>query len=382
MAHVEPSVEFRIQGEVVPYVQSAVYLGVECDASRGVIFDKKHQERCAKVVNTAKYLKSKGMNALGWRTNTKVLAYKSFLRPMMEYGLPFMPARCKMLDTMEVTQNTVMNMMLSTARCTSRGAKLKLLQIESMGFRREKLQHMFFHALDQGNPSDAVAYLMWHAIKGNRGQKSSLALAVNSNRIFEFAKAHESNEVGDYAMRLKFESMQKFDAEKNGKRDMAASVRTPTGKASRSAYLDPKHIKADQHVVTMLRVGSLTFHQACARCGTAVSRAHAWECSGEERKLKDHFPREWHEFEQYEHRNSLIFPDFVMNKMDDAYESRHTDYGDVIFRTILDSAKTIRDVVSGYVRSEDGRTWSHPLNHATKGRPKRKPVGKDTAKPP
>jgi hypothetical protein len=350
----------RIQGGLIPVANSFVYLGVECVVGKGMVFAEKHEQRIAKMVNTAKYLKSKGMNALGWRVNTSVLAYKSFIRPIMEYGLSFMPAsRCKMLGLMNSAQNAVLNMVLSTARSTSRGAKLKLLQVESMGARREKLQFLFFNALDIRPMSDSVCSRLWFAIKAHPGRKSKMFLAASENPIFAFAQSHDSDSIESYVLRRRFESMQEYDSEKDGMRDVAASIDTPTVKGP-TAYTDPRFDKSDQHVLTMLRAGALTFHQSCKQCGQPVSRAHAWQCTGAEQTLRNEFGRELTAYQRFPQKDSILFPDFLLNRMDRTLAANNHRYGDTLFKALSSAAKVIRDRVSGYVLTSDGRSYYHP----------------------
>jgi hypothetical protein len=300
------------------------------------------------------------MNALGWRPNTRVLAYKSFLRPKMEYGLPLLVSNAKMVSRLEVTQNCVLNMVLSTARTTSRGGKLKLLQVEPMEFRCNKLQYLFFRKLDVGAPSDALSYRLWHAIKAQPERKRTKMLkAACKNELFSYAVSHTKEETDLFLLAQKLASTDKYDTIKDGRRDIAASIATPE-RRTLTVYTDPKFNKADQHVLTMLRVGALTFHQECARCGRQVSREHAWQCSGEEAALRTWFPREAAAHARSPDSASILFADFLANKMDRAKENNSPDYVNRVFKALSNSAKNIRDRVSGYVPSEDGRSYYHP----------------------
>lgn len=349
-------VPFTIQRKPIPVVSSFPYLGVEAKPAKGMCFTDMHKARCAKLIETAKFLKAKSMNALGWRTNTKVLAYKSFLRPIMEYGISLMPANSPMMSYMERTQNTVLNMMLSLPRSCSRGAKLKVLQLETMAIRREKLQCLFFEKLEFGQPIDSLAATIWHAIKRGRGKKSKMYRLVHDNPMFDFRLDNTPQATAKFMLDRKMQSTACYDTIRtDGSYDIAKSIATPR-QTGLSAYTDPRHAKQDQTVLIMLRLGALTFHQPCAQCNSDVSRQHAFQCSKESERLQLLFANEYQAYCRNANATVISFPDHLLNTMDTAFSVHQQQYGDQLFQEMLQSAKTIRDSISGYQRTEDGRS--------------------------
>lgn len=97
---------FKLQGGSIPKVDSVVYLGVE-STPKGMCFNEKQKRRCGNMLSLARFLKAKGMNVSGWRPSCRIIAYKSFLRPMIEYGIPLMLKSDKMMETLERTQNQI-----------------------------------------------------------------------------------------------------------------------------------------------------------------------------------------------------------------------------------------------------------------------------------
>lgn len=351
---------FSIQGEAIQFVDAFVYLGVECN-HKGVRFKEKHRQRIAEFLKTAAFMKSKGMNALGWRPQCRVIVYKSFLRPMIEYGLPLMFEGDKMIDFMEKAQNTVLNMLLSSDRASSRGAKLKLLQIETMEARRDKLQYLFNKQLEYICDKAAPAAVLWH--QPGRGRRSKMRAALLDNRIVQYSLEHNTKEVEQFLVATKYQSMGSYDMYKDGKADIAASIASPT-RAHRSVYLDPGVDKTAQRDITYLRLGAYAFHQACKKCGAETSREHALSCSGEEARLRSVFAREYHMFQDSDSSRSLLFQDYLLNIMDKSYAGSGTveqQYGKSIFDALVATARCIRSDISGYVLAENGRTWYHPL---------------------
>ena len=91
---------------------------------------------------------------------------------------------CEMMSFMEKAQNSVLNMFLSCSRSTSKGGKLKLLQIETMRARVTKLQYGFFKSLSVNEPTDAPASVLWHGAGGMPVRRTKLQKAALANPIF------------------------------------------------------------------------------------------------------------------------------------------------------------------------------------------------------
>ena len=106
------------------------------------------------------------------------------------------------------------------------------------------------------------------------------------------------------------------------------------------------------------------FHQTCAKCGDVTPRAHAMECSGEGARLQNIFgtPREM------SNDNGPLDHDRWLTM--DTYYDRDTS-GDrskavLILDEVCRSARVIRETISGYIQSEDGKAWYHPLKSKRK----------------
>lgn len=288
-----------------------------------------------------------------------MLVFKSFIRPILEYGCALMSIDDGMVEHMEKIQNQVLNMVLSCARTTSRGAKLKLLKVETMKCRVEKLQYCFFNALERNGLNDAPASIIWHD-SGNTAMK----VMAFANPIVEFSKVNDYTGTMAFIRTRKFESMAVYDSSKEGRLDIAASTQTPR-RVGPSIYTESALPRDDQLVVTFFRLGAYAFHQACNKCGEPTSRDHAMECSGELRRLTRLFPRR-HDSYVSQHQTSppeISFIDFLLNRMDTLFASKkniHRDRALVIFRELAETARTIRRDISGYIATEDGRAWYHP----------------------
>ena len=398
---------YCIQDGIIPMVEAFVYLGIEIIRGKGIVFEKKQEERIRKMISTAQFLKRKGMNALGWRVSSSVLALKSFLRPIMEYGVCFMKATCtpnSMLEKMEKGLNRVLNMILSCASTSSRGAKLKMLNIETMSHRCAYLQYRFVENLRSRCPSDAFAAQIWRAhvkegqntlvprtgVLGARPKSQRIRrgvpvltrmqkIMILTNDIVLFVFNSDTRrgdkEIDAFVHIRKKASMATYDKiNSEGKYDVAASIKSKLRRNGRSAYTDPGVSREDQRVLIALRLGEFAFHQECKKCkenkgiSIEVSREHAFVCSEEALRLAGCFPLLFDMYrDNTEEAGKLLFQDFLLNRMDTLYASKdHASYQqaqDILYEMIA-TAKCIRESISGYVKNEKENgiiTWYHPL---------------------
>ena len=364
--------QLRVQEGVVSRAnETAVCLGAEFRAGKGVVFGAKHSARVQNMTNRAAFLSRLGMNGNGWRYLCSVLVYKSFLRPMIEYGLPLLFRNATALARMEKGQNSALNMVLSCSRTTSRGAKLKLLQVESMDFRQERLQYLFFSSLERARLSGDTfpAAQVWSAIHGSKKKKPAQFHSVLDNPLCnrEWEEGKEAAET--LALERKYLSMCKHDkVREDGRKDTAASIGATAGRGACSTpALDPAIPKQEQIAVVLWRAGVLTFQQQCANCGAcALTRKHALECTGEGERLARAFPMYYAQYTRNPpEAEGILFAEFLANTMDKLYTAVGTrGEGLKIFEELHATAVVIREKASGFIASANGRSFHHPLRHS------------------
>ena len=226
-----------------------------------------------------------------------------------------------------------------------------------MSFRLEKLQYLFFAKLSASRPESSIAAALWH---GPGRKHSSLHVRASKNRFIQFSKTHTKKETMTYITRSKFESTQTQDKNKDGQCNTAGSIRTPVGPHV-SVYLDHNINKDDQLALTYLRLGMFTFHQPCKRCGATTTRRHATMCSGEEARLKKTFPHQYTDYVRNYPAPTVLFQDFMLNKMDALCEvDPHSNITTKMIQELTITAYTIRSTISGYEKSESTGKWYHP----------------------
>ena len=80
-----------------------------------------------------------GFNSRGWAPAASALIYKSFVRPVIEYGLALFQGSNAVISMYEKVQTLALRTLTSTPRNTSGKALMKLLQVEPMSHRRKML---------------------------------------------------------------------------------------------------------------------------------------------------------------------------------------------------------------------------------------------------
>ena len=122
-----------------------------------------------------------------------------------------------------------------------------------------------------------------------------------------------------------------------------------------------------QQIMTYWRVGSYTFHQPCKSCNLEVSREHAIQCSGEDWNLRVMYPdfvQQWQEYQNSAVLGKLLFHEFLCVKMESVYAvgtKPEKELAKAMFSELSNTAKKIRNEISGYEKTQDGRAWFHPL---------------------
>ncbi|KAI8836320.1 hypothetical protein BC829DRAFT_365221 [Chytridium lagenaria] len=62
------------------------------------------------------WTKSIGMNSMGWRPQMSIRIYKTFIRPIMEYGIALAPLQHHTLESLQRVQNTALRCLFGVPR--------------------------------------------------------------------------------------------------------------------------------------------------------------------------------------------------------------------------------------------------------------------------
>jgi len=93
---------------VSEYKYLGIYIGVN-----GILMQRSFEERIKGMEQLCSFFQSKGMHINGYRIKQSVLIYKTFLRPMIEYGLSLNIIDNSILNILQNAQNKVLRTMMS-----------------------------------------------------------------------------------------------------------------------------------------------------------------------------------------------------------------------------------------------------------------------------
>jgi hypothetical protein len=132
------SLEHVIYGESVTPCQDFKYLGIMMD-KEGINWDKHIKRMSEKTDKILNFFRSIGYNSYGFRERTRLQLYKTFLRPLFEYGLCMMPPIKKWFLKLDKLQTKCLNGLFSTYSNTSKAALETITHLPDMSHRWKEL---------------------------------------------------------------------------------------------------------------------------------------------------------------------------------------------------------------------------------------------------
>ena len=116
--------KLTLYGEPITITDLFKYLGIIFDKN-GIEPQKTANKQINATIQRLKELESHGINGNSFGANSVILFYKSFLRPIMEYGMQLSLYDNNVIDAMERTQLRCLRSLLSiTSSTTQRGLRL------------------------------------------------------------------------------------------------------------------------------------------------------------------------------------------------------------------------------------------------------------------
>ena len=344
---------FSLYDTPIASKEAAQYLGLYFNEN-GIDFSKSIAQRCSKALAISKVLGDVGMNGTGWVYASSVLAYKMFVRSVMEYGIALKPLGSKDLDSLQKAQNAACRRILGVPPNTSIGAMHKVLLLEPMKHRNLVLNAQFTARLYNNNDK-AIPAIRIFRNKSSRGHQparsklnaeghSLVNLGIHHNPMWSkathadlrqlplrhprIAYGLSPEEVADVIPPTElvvkaFTGTQKkamarlalinfTENEKSGQ-NVSSSIELNLVEGYRAICLPNAEIPRSDRIVLMRWIlGIVCQHQRCANCDVAsLSRSHGLECAG---------IREWVE-------------DLLMEDMPQVFDARE---GESVHATWLD----------------------------------------------
>ena len=183
--------EYRLYGEPLTKCKDFKYLGIKFD-QRGINWEMHFGRLAKKSLDMARSFARLGYNGRGMHERTKLQLFKTFLRPLFEYGLAIMPGagNGKVLKLLERTQHDLLCRMLGVGIRTNAASIRSLLHVQSVRLRHDELRSRW--ALKLLDKNDA--FIAAHALRAHnsRPKHRSCFQGATSGRLYGRMLAHRS----------------------------------------------------------------------------------------------------------------------------------------------------------------------------------------------
>ena len=285
--HKEP---LYLHGEPLPVQENYTYLGMVMDHN-GVDWKASYDPRIRTAANLICFLRKKGMNWSGWRPISSVTAYKTFIRPTLEYGMALGPVPKGILSRLQVIQNTALRSIASVQRSSSVRALHRLYRVEPIAHRQQEL-HARYHGRLHNATHRAPIVDIYRKLAKRERQPSKSLLNKQDNAVWphiplpNLDAGEETTPLGallplDKRTELRQQAIMGITGTAGGVGSTMSVLTTATHHLRpdillrHSTQLSRKQVQE----ITNWRLGMVARHQSCAQCGEPLSRRHALECA-------------------------------------------------------------------------------------------------------
>lgn len=347
----------KLYNQDLPCSNNERYLGININ-TEGINFTKLAKERTDKAKGVIRTLGNIGMNIGGFSPEASARIYKTFIRPVMEYGMQLAPIEPENLKLYQGAQNLALRKILSAPRTASTNAIHKLLQIEKIATRNNILNIKFCGKLHNSMDGTIPAVRIWRSNIQDRPPGSLTQRSKDKNPLWE--KASWANHVNSLlgnnrnqpdalppqkAKKIIRESLLELD---HGASNVAGRIEMD--KIEKHRFILRENNIDKRRIITLTRwlIGVVAMHQPCKNCPdrVALSRSHAQSCSGALNLLQRHF-----EIPLFARSTPI---DFLLNK------HRHSPET-ATYNHISESIALIYTKCLGFVQSDKG-FWNLPNN--------------------
>jgi hypothetical protein len=284
----DPAAEFKLYNAVVPHVVQFKYLGLIFERT-GINWKQCIDSRIQKVEKLIRWMKSTGMHLYGWRPSSSILIYKTFLRPMLEYGLAVARLPADLLARIQRVQNLALRTIFSCGFSTSIAAMHSLGFVVPIEHRNLELNARYFRKLYDSEDFSNSAVTMIHTLRTMNDDDivDTMYFQTKQNLLLNEldVNRHERQAL------LRTKRLRSILMMNNSNRNNVAKAITVSsdGKANSLLYA---HFLPRETVALLVqwRLGRVAYHQRCRLCNDSVSRQHALDCTDATRILRRHFP--------------------------------------------------------------------------------------------
>ena len=360
----ETAADLKIYGESLKKSNTEKYLGIPI-SQNGVEFGRLAKERTDKAKGVIRVMGNLGMNINGFSPEASSRLYKSFIRPVMEYGLQLKPLSKDEIKLYQKTQNMALRQIFSVPRNTSIEAMHKLALIETMEVRNQILNLEFVGKLNNSTNGNIPAVRVWRS-NIQTVPKNSLTASSKKNPLWQKGKWLNLlfNPLGSAAQTFKvLEPKKKKEIVRRSIIDLAKDETNVAGVLELNDTERHRFVlKSSTQVtrprrITMVRwlLGAVAIHQNCRSCdhGIELNREHAVLCSGAGAFLADIYRN----IPQITRYNKI---DYLLN------ENRHSN-NESFYENIEKAISMIYSKCLHYEQSDNGFWISRHRDNAPTG---------------
>jgi hypothetical protein len=290
MGELEP--EYTLYGEPLAAEEITMYLGLPFKQS-GIAFEQSAQKRIKKAIGVTHALTKVGFNGSGWPARAAAQVYKSFIRPVMEYGSQLCLLPTNLCLKYQTSQNAALKAMFSVPRRTSSNALHKIVRVTPFSYRNKELHIRYICKLHNSQDASIPAVNLWWRIYQNQRPNSLVTKGITNplwnqatklNHVLNNLRRERSPYIEPYGeIKRKELQMKTICALERNKTTVAGAIQVEeTDKHRHIIQANAFTIKAHRIAIQKWALGTIAWHQPCRRCqdGTELSRAHAVICSG------------------------------------------------------------------------------------------------------
>lgn len=311
-----------IYNEEITKENTAKYLGIYFD-HKGIVPQATIMERAKNANTRTNMLRKCGFNLRGLTLAASTAIYKTFIRPMLEYGICLFPQNN--IKQLQLAQEHALRTMFSATRRTSRAALHVLTKIAPMLERKVIMMASFFGDLHNCNDKNIPAVeVYWRSIQSNTKKTSTIGKFLKNDELMkqmdlrnhwncQLTRINPSKEpatavteqVRTLAKKLAAQTM--IIEDNNIAMSLEETLEDEKRFIIETTKVDGK-VKAD---VCRWLIGNICTHTECQKCHEELSRRHGIECAGIYQEIKRIFPEEAAQAENTERRKTVI--DFILN---------------------------------------------------------------------
>jgi hypothetical protein len=313
--------------------ERAKYLGIMF-TTNGIETRLTAQERTKKAYNTITNLGKHGMNLTGLSIEASIMVYKTYIRPILEYGILFMDPDGLLI--LQRCQETALRTIFSANRNTSRAAMHLLARVEPLLERQLLLKVSFFGRLNNWNNAAVPAVkVWWNGLLETRPKNSLMNKAFQKNSLFHMVPKRNHLLTQLTRNNPSIEPWPRIEPEIR----VAASIKArdtlvikdhniaeALGETDTSKYrtiLEASEVDLT-HKTDVIRwlLGNVCWHSRCMKCdnGTEVSRYHGLYCSGALIEIQVILEAELNVYQNFQEKDRWTFLDKML------FEARYSDF--------------------------------------------------------